>query len=55
MVAGEVRIGAIASFIVDADRYLLGTFYQEQLKVAVKDSKGKVKLHQAIIRTVRLY
>lgn len=32
MVAGEVRFGAIASFIVDADRYLLGTFYQEQLK-----------------------
>jgi multidrug resistance efflux pump len=32
MVAGEFRIGAIASFIVDADRYLLGTFYQEQLK-----------------------
>ena len=26
MVAGEVRFGAIASFIVDADRYLLGTF-----------------------------
>ncbi len=25
MVAGEFRIGAIASFIVDADRYLLGT------------------------------
>jgi multidrug resistance efflux pump len=32
MVAGIVRLGAIASFIVDADRYLLGTYYQEQLK-----------------------
>ena len=32
MVAGMFRIGAIASFIVGADRYLLGTFYQEQLK-----------------------
>jgi multidrug resistance efflux pump len=32
MVAGDVRFGAIASLIADADRYLLGTFYQEQLK-----------------------
>jgi multidrug resistance efflux pump len=32
MVAGDIRFGAIASFIVDADRCLLGTFYQEQLK-----------------------
>jgi len=32
MVVGMVRFGAIASFIVDADRYLLGTYYQEQLK-----------------------
>ena len=38
MVSGIVRFGAIASFIVDADRYLLGTFYQEQLKY-VKDGQ----------------
>ena len=32
MVAGIVRVGAIATFIVDSGRYLLGTFFQEQLK-----------------------
>ena len=32
MVAGIVRVGAIASFVVDADRYLLGTYTQEALK-----------------------
>jgi multidrug resistance efflux pump len=32
MVAGIIRFGAIATFIVDAGRYLLGTYYQEQLK-----------------------
>ena len=32
MVAGDVRFGAIASFIVDADRYLLANFFQENLK-----------------------
>jgi multidrug resistance efflux pump len=32
MVAGEVRFGAIASFICDADRYLLANFFQENLK-----------------------
>jgi multidrug resistance efflux pump len=32
MVAGSYRIGAIATFIVDAGRYVLGTYYQEQLK-----------------------
>lgn len=32
MVAGIVRVGAIASFIVDADRYLLANFFQENLK-----------------------
>jgi multidrug resistance efflux pump len=38
MVAGMFRIGAIATFIVDAERYLLGTYYQEQLKY-VKDGQ----------------
>jgi multidrug resistance efflux pump len=32
MVAGDIRFGAIASFICDADRYLLATFFQENLK-----------------------
>ena len=32
MVAGDIRFGAIASFIVDADRYLLANFFQENLK-----------------------
>ena len=32
MVAGDIRFGAIASFIVDADRYLLANYFQENLK-----------------------
>jgi len=32
MVAGDIRMGAIASFICDADRYLLAQFFQENLK-----------------------
>ncbi|ACV34629.1 secretion protein HlyD family protein [Candidatus Accumulibacter phosphatis] len=32
MVAGDVRIGAVASFVCDADRYLLANFFQENLK-----------------------
>jgi multidrug resistance efflux pump len=32
MVAGIVRVGGIASFIVDSDRYLLASFNQETLK-----------------------
>ena len=32
MVAGDVRFGAIASFICEADRYLLANFFQENLK-----------------------
>jgi len=32
MVAGDVRIGAIATFVCDADRYLLANFFQENLK-----------------------
>jgi len=32
MVAGDYRAGAIASFVVDADRYLLADFFQENLK-----------------------
>jgi len=32
MVSGDIRFGAIASFICDADRYLLANFFQETLK-----------------------
>jgi multidrug resistance efflux pump len=32
MVSGIVRIGGIAALIVDADRYVLATYYQENLK-----------------------
>jgi multidrug resistance efflux pump len=32
MVAGEIRFGAIASFICDSDRYLRANFFQENLK-----------------------
>ncbi len=38
MVAGIVRVGAIASFVVDADRYVLATYTQENLKY-VKDGQ----------------
>ena len=32
MVAGDFRVGAIATFICDADRYLLANLFQENLK-----------------------
>lgn len=32
MVSGDLRIGAIASFVCDADRYLLANYFQEHLK-----------------------
>jgi multidrug resistance efflux pump len=32
MVSGILRVGGIAALIADADRYLLATFYQENLK-----------------------
>jgi multidrug resistance efflux pump len=38
MVAGEVRFGAIASFICDEGRYLLASYFQESLKY-VKDGQ----------------
>jgi multidrug resistance efflux pump len=31
-VAGTYRVGGIAAFIADADRYLLATYFQENLK-----------------------
>jgi len=44
MVAGEIRIGAIASVIVDADRYLLATFTQESLKFVREGQPAEVAL-----------
>jgi multidrug resistance efflux pump len=32
MVSGILRVGGIAAFLVEADRYLLAPFYQENLK-----------------------
>jgi multidrug resistance efflux pump len=42
MVAGIFRIGAIASFIVDADRYVLATYNQENLKYVKSGQPAEV-------------
>jgi len=47
MVSGDIRYGAIASFIVDADRYLLANYFQENLKY--------VKSGQAVEIALDLY
>jgi len=44
MVAGELRVGAIASFVVDADRYLLANYFQENLKYVKSGQKVEVAL-----------
>src|SRR4030095_9082202 len=44
MVAGEFRAGAIASFVVDADRYLLANFFQENLKYVKPGQRVEVAL-----------
>ncbi len=44
MVAGEVRFGAIASFVVDADRYLLASFFQENLKYVKPGQTAEIAL-----------
>ena len=44
MVAGEVRMGAIASFVVDADRYLLANYFQENLKYVKPGQEVEVAL-----------
>jgi len=44
MVAGELRVGAIASFVVDADRYLLANYFQENLKYVKPGQKVEVAL-----------
>ena len=47
LVVGIVRLGAIASFVVDQDPYLLGTYFQEHLKF--------VKLNQPVEIALDLY
>jgi multidrug resistance efflux pump len=44
MVAGDVRLGAIAAFVCDADRYLLATYYQETLKYVKSGQPVEVAL-----------
>lgn len=44
MVAGEVRFGAIASFIVDEGRYLLANFFQENLKYVKPGQQAEIAL-----------
>jgi multidrug resistance efflux pump len=44
MVAGIIRIGGIASFIVDSDRYLLASFNQETLKYVKVGQPAEVAL-----------
>jgi multidrug resistance efflux pump len=44
MVAGIYRIGGIASFIVDSDRYLLASFSQETLKYVKVGQPAEVAL-----------
>ena len=46
MVSGIVRFGAIASFIVDRDRYVLGNFYQEHLKYVTIGQPVEVALNR---------
>jgi len=44
MVAGIYRVGGIAAFIADADRYLLATFFQENLKYVKDGQRVEVSL-----------
>jgi multidrug resistance efflux pump len=44
MVSGDYRLGAIASFICTADRYLLATYYQENLKYVKNGQPVEVAL-----------
>src|SRR4030095_12951464 len=44
MVAGEFRAGAIASFVADADRYLLANYFQENLKYVKPGQRVEVAL-----------
>jgi multidrug resistance efflux pump len=44
MVAGEVRAGAIASFVCATDRYLLAQFFQENLKYVKAGQPAEVAI-----------
>ena len=44
MVAGQYRVGAIATFICDADRYLLANYFQENLKYVKAGQEAEVAL-----------
>lgn len=44
MVAGQYRVGAIATFICDADRYLLANYFQENLKYVKAGQEVEVAL-----------
>lgn len=44
MVSGIYRVGGIAAFIADADRYLLATFFQENLKYVKAGQRVEVAL-----------
>jgi len=45
MVAGEVRYGAIASFICDGGRYLLASYFQESLKYVKEGQPVEVAMN----------
>ena len=45
MVAGELRMGAIASFICDEGRYLLANYFQEDLKYVTNGQPVEVALN----------
>ena len=44
MVSGIYRIGGIAALIVDADRYVLATYYQENLKYVRRGQSVELSL-----------
>jgi multidrug resistance efflux pump len=44
MVSGIYRVGGIAAFIVDRDRYVLATYYQENLKYVEKGQPAEMAL-----------
>jgi hypothetical protein len=45
MVSGDFRLGAIASFICDDGRYLLASYFQENLKYVKDDQPVEVALN----------
>ena len=45
MVAGDIRFGAIASFVCDSDRYLLASYFQESLKYVKEGQAVEVALN----------